>query len=181
MADHKTKGVGIYCAIVDPSDHSFYAPFKITDTAVFSAFIEKARVGVNSVNPRSRGQYNVVYLAFGASGVAGQAGPLGLYVTSIDVTDPANPTISSASRIVQVGDFDKVLGETIQNLAIYDPINNNSQVAFWAGTASQQAILKRTLPGNCSACSVMCPIGNLHHNNDSVNIEPELGRNGNGP
>jgi hypothetical protein len=147
MGAHKTQGVGIYCAVIGSSKGVISDPFKITGFPGFSAFIEKARVGVGGPVLGSVSKYAVVYLAFGDSGVPGQAGPLGISVSLIDLSNPNAPVIASPSRVARVGDTIAGLADPLQNIALYDPINTYGQTTFWVSTASRQAILRATPTG----------------------------------
>lgn len=143
MGDHKTQGVGIFCSIINVNHEVLSGPFRITGFPGFSAFIDRARVGVNRWSYLGSSHYAIAYLAFGSPG---QPGPLGFYLSVIDVANSHAPTISPPLLITRVGQTIPGLADPVQNIAIYDPINSNGQLAFWVTTTSDvQAIIRATV------------------------------------
>lgn len=129
VGDHKEQGLGIYVSVLFES--SFTEPFKIAGIGdTFSNFSLEPRVGVNFSGEGSTDEYTVAYIGFGPTG------KLGLYTTGIDITEPLSPSVSETSLVLEVGDEIDGLPGTVNNINVYDPINNNCQLALRVSTST---------------------------------------------
>ena len=147
FGDHETDGVGIFVEI-----GGGIPAFKIAGApAFFSAFTIGPRVGVNRDVASAGNVYTVAYLAFGAGGAPG---PLGLYTTKLDITNPASPVISDPVLVVQQNQSVSGLPGTIQNIATYDPINTGGQLVFWVATSTGDEAILRAWPVECGVGEV---------------------------
>lgn len=99
------------------------------------------RVAVNRRFSDSEEKYTVIY---GANDP--KSGAFGLYAHYIDVQDPANINYEREPELLaQIGGTIGNFIITIQDISIYDPINNNEQVTFWIQTdLGTQAIIRAT-------------------------------------
>ena len=173
MGDHKTDGVGIYSAILEADGSMRDRPFKLTGGCEFAAFTLSARVAVNRRNLDAPHLFTALYLAYATDETDGGTGPLGLYATTLDLTDPDEPLIYAPYRVTYVGD--DILGpsEPLQSIALDDPLNNRGQLVFWATTATRQAILTAELPTFCPLCE--CQAAQVDCRLDGVRASIGLG------
>jgi hypothetical protein len=140
VADHKTQGFGIFVSIFTSGD---FTPIKIVGIGNnFTNFSLQFRVGINLSNTDSATEYTLAYIGFGPTG------KLGLYTTTIDITNPLSPTTLKTSCVVEVEDEIDGLGGTVNNIKVYDPINNSGQVAFWVSTTigDQAIVIAKLIP-----------------------------------
>lgn len=162
IGDHKTQGFGIYVSLFNGID---FAPIKViglsgdghldpaetfddangngqfdsgeTDYGFFSSFSLQPRIGVNRSHTGFVNVYTLVYIGWNVDGV------LGLYATNVDISDSTDPDVGPPGLIAEIGTRISALAdEPINDIKIYDPINNGGQIAFWVSTISKQAIIR---------------------------------------
>ncbi len=138
MGDHKTDRVGIFISIV--SNSGFTSPFKIVgQNDDFETFSLEPRVGVNLSSSGIENEYTIAYIGYG------HGGKLGLYTTIIDISEAAAPVVLETSLIVEVDDEINGLTGVVNDIKIYDPVNNKGQLVFQVSTSnSEQAIIRET-------------------------------------
>jgi hypothetical protein len=140
MGVHATLGGGIFGLQVDVTPPVL---FKIAGNAGLSSVGRNTRVGVNHAGDGSPNHFTVAYLATSAPAVPGQLGPMGLYISHVDVTRPAEPL--APFPVIQVGQPIPGLSGAVQDIRLYDPINNRGQLVFWVRTDTTiQAIVRAT-------------------------------------
>ncbi|MEK7083842.1 MAG: alpha/beta fold hydrolase, partial [Patescibacteria group bacterium] len=169
-ADHKTQGLGIYISLFTGTT---FAPIKVIGIGgTFSNFSLQPRVGVNRSSLGSVTNYTLAYIGFSASG------KLGLYTTAIDITDPAAPVVSAPSLAAEAGGAIAGLTGTVNNIRIYDPVNNKGEVVFWVSTdTGAQAIVKATpsamdaFDPACDFLSTVCDGSFLKDSNGKVIVD----------
>jgi hypothetical protein len=141
MGDHKTKGRGIYISIL--FEYGFSEPIKVAGAEDgFRALALEPRVGVNRSGRGIAGEYTLAYMAFGPEG------KLGLYTTATNLAPrPLQHPVVETCLVAEEGDEIEGLPGRINDIKIYDPINNKGQLAFWASTsAGGQAIVRTRAP-----------------------------------
>jgi len=134
MADDISQGPGIYMAAIN-SEANQAISFKVANISIGSNLA--MRVGVNQSNGEPF-DYTIVYLNEDTTG-------LGLYSVRVNVSNPNAPVIVSPP-IRLIGAGATIVGleslGTVQNIGLYDPINNNSQLVFWVRATNAQAIIR---------------------------------------
>ena len=148
VADHQTQGVGIYASArvqIDATTFTYTVPFKIAGgESKLSAFDLNARVGVNRWGKLSSDVFRVVFLAKGPSGTSGKPDTLGLYTSQVLITDdPFSPEILDPTRVLGVGEIHPELPGEINDIKLYDPVDNTGQLVFWVGTTSGDEAIVR--------------------------------------
>lgn len=116
-----------------------------TDIGLFTSFSKDSRVGVNYNLLYGRGLGTITYLAL--DGTSNE----GLYTSALSTSvseaaggfsfNPKAPTL-----VTKVGDTIPGMDGTIQNLEIYDPINQVGQIAFWASFSDGKSAVIRANP-----------------------------------
>jgi Ca2+-binding RTX toxin-like protein len=118
-----------------------------TDIGLFASFGKDSRVASNYNLLYGRGLGTIAYLALD------QAGNEGLYTSTLSTSvseaaggislNPGKPTL-----VAKVGDTIPGMdgNGTIQNLEIYDPINQAGQIAFWASFSDGKSAVIRADP-----------------------------------
>jgi hypothetical protein len=140
MGHSQADGVGIFAALgVGPMGEPPQPPFKIAGDSGFSSLSLVPRVGVNRSSAESDDEYTIVYLATSDSG---SPGPLGLYTTRVNVSNPGVPVISDPTLVVEVGDVIDGVPGVVEDLALYDPVNTQGQLVFRMRTSEVQAIVR---------------------------------------
>jgi len=162
MGHHKNQGVGIFAkpgpsslikiagmskdGILDPGEEwndtgEDVGPFHQFEN--MSPFWISTRVGVNRTEIESKNHYTIAYLAnCTIEPTTGDRIPLGLYVSHVDITNPLSPQVSAPILVVKVGAQIDGLSGTVTRIDLCDPVNNNSQIAFWVSTTEGQAIIR---------------------------------------
>lgn len=134
MGEHSTKGTGIFYAIVDPLS-SLSPKYKLISIPASSNL--DRRLGINHPAGGTLNEYKIVYLADNT------AGGLGLHVIDIDISNPNNPDASNHVLLAEQGSSFGNFIITVQDIDIYDPVNNCGQIVFWIKTlAGSQAIIR---------------------------------------
>ncbi|MEX2139038.1 MAG: tandem-95 repeat protein [Pirellulales bacterium] len=114
----------------------------------FHGFSTTSRVGVTNLQAfavPAKGSYaTVVYHANDTVGTT--KGPA-IYTSRINIFNDGfgNPNsigVEAPIQVAKIGQNVPGLTGTIQDVALYDPINNDGQIAFWASTATGQAIVQ---------------------------------------
>jgi len=138
VGDHKTKGFGLFVSLFNGND---FTPIKVLSVGgLLSNFSLQPRVGVNRAVSDSVNQYTLCFIGFGPTGI------MGLYTITVDITNPLALVVSDLARVVVLGDSINGLGGTVNNIKIYDPINNNQEVVFWVSTTSGDEAVVRARP-----------------------------------
>jgi hypothetical protein len=116
-----------------------------TDIGLFASFGKDSRVASNYNLLNGRGLGTITYL------VLDQAGNEGLYTSTLSTSvsegaggisfKPGTPNL-----VAKVGDTIPGMDGTIQNLEIYDPINQAGQIAFWASFSDGKSAVIRADP-----------------------------------
>jgi len=138
MAVHASQGPGIYAAVIGPNQQVTAGPFRITDSAEYSAFFEAAHVGVNRSRIDSMDRYSVAFLAR----IAGVGQEVALHVVELDIAQPTAPRVSPAIEVLRAGEIVPGLADPVAFIDMYDSINNQGDLTFWVSTATQRAIVK---------------------------------------
>ena len=165
FGDHKTEGGGIFISLFNGAD---FSPKKIVglidhppvvpiavyvdsnntgvyelgeeDIGRFGNFSIAPRVAVNRTCVDSIGKYAVVYIAFDINET------MGLYVSHVDINNPELIRVSEPSLVVEVGSHISELEGKVNNIHIYDPINNASQIALTVHTENSTEAVVRASP-----------------------------------
>lgn len=117
------------------------------DNGPFSAFYSNARVATNHAGDGDPNSYTVAFLASGTIEGSTAPGPLGLYTVKVDVSNRADPNFSDPQRVVETTQSILDLPGTIDSITLYDPINDQAQLAFWVSTTTgRQAIVRTKAP-----------------------------------
>jgi hypothetical protein len=125
----------------DPGE--IVGPFDSVNTK--APFILSRRVAVNRKDVNSNQRYFVVYLANGKTNSENDLGPLGVYISAVDVSNPASPAVGTPYLVVETGQTIGNLSGVISDIQFYDPINNRGQLVFWIRTTTDiQAIISAT-------------------------------------
>ena len=117
------------------------------DKGFFASFDADARVGVNSTQATQR-SVTVAYMANHASSNKGiYTNRLNFFGNGVGSFDPNNPgmfTVSPPTLVVKKGMSIENLDGTVEDLNIYDPVNNRDRgdVAFWVKTNNNQAVVR---------------------------------------
>jgi len=114
------------------------------DRGQFAAFYPEARVAVNGSGYGNPESYTIVFLASRKGNGLADQGPLGLYTVKVDVSDREFPHISEPQLAVEVGQSVEGVPGTVDNLALYDPLNSRGELVFWIQSHSYQAIVRAT-------------------------------------
>ena len=93
---------------------------------------------------------------------------LGLYDISlrIGLVPPTTYSVVADKLIVEVGDTISGLAGAITGLSIYDPLNTNGQIAFWASTSSSQAVIRYDYDPalyDFSGTATIAPVNLIYH------------------
>lgn len=127
-------------AYVDQNDNGQLDPGE-EDLGFFATFRLGSRIGVNRTTSDSNAKYTVAYVAQSIQGIDG------LYTTCVDVSNPDSLRVTEPSLVVEIGDSIAGLPGTINQIELYDPVNNGGQIVLWISTNTcDQAILRAT-PG----------------------------------
>lgn len=145
MGVHKTLGAGIFGVLT--SVRPPFLLFKIAGDTGFSSLGTNTRIGVNHSSATGQ-DFTVVYLAARATGGPVATDPIGLFVSHVDVANPSSPKISEPLLALQVGNQIPGLAGLVQEIRLYDPVNNRGQSALWVKTSAGQAIVRGTLKSN---------------------------------
>jgi VCBS repeat-containing protein len=114
------------------------------DIGEFTSFDGNSRVGVSYNLSSGIGSGTIAYLALDESSKKG------LYTSTISTTvsnavGGYSSTPGTPTSVAKVGDTIPGLTGSIQDLAIYDPINNLGNLAFWVSTdTGQQSVIRAT-------------------------------------
>jgi len=134
MGEHSTLGTGIFYAIVDPPSASL-PKFHLVDIPSGSNL--DLRVGVNHTSGRTPDDYRIVFLANDASGMRS------LCAVDLNIGDRSNPYIWDSAVLARRGGTIGNFVITVDDIDIYDPVNNSGQIVFWIKTlAGTQAIIR---------------------------------------
>lgn len=101
------------------------------DVSLFSGFEDDSRVGV-SVD--RQGVVQLAYIGLDASGKTG------IYTSSVYPSVNSPSIVTTPIDIVKVGETPPNFPGVVQNVELYDPINTQGQVAFWANTTAGEVI-----------------------------------------
>ncbi len=134
LAKDKNNDAAVHASFVDQLPGVTFPVTDISDNSNIDL-----RVGINHSPSGKNFEYTVAYLANSSTN-----GRLGLYAIDVDVSDRNAPQISQPVLITEVGKSIDPLPGTLQDISVYDPINNQGQIAFWARTESSQAIVRAT-------------------------------------
>ena len=124
--DHDSNG------LVDPGE----------DVGPFSGFSLIPRVGVNRASRTSDTVYRVVFLANAVDAGGADRGAIGYYSLEVDVSDPANVGVALPVLLAEFGAEIPDIAGSVENLAIYDPVNSAGQSAFWLSANGSPAIVR---------------------------------------
>ncbi|CAB1084489.1 hypothetical protein D1AOALGA4SA_12009 [Olavius algarvensis Delta 1 endosymbiont] len=170
VGDHKTHGLGIFVSLFTGLD---FTPIKIVGTgSTFTNFSLQPRVGVNRSRINDPNEYVLTYIAFDFMH------QMGLYATTVDISNPAAPTALETSLIIKSDDSIGGLPGFINNIKIHDPVNNQGQNVFWVSTDKRaQAIVRATVatvgafdPG-CESIAFTCDGAYLTEQNNQVVVD----------
>ena len=104
-------------------------------------------------------------------------GQRSIFSTVINLKAPTR-TALPPTQVVTEGERIDGLPGTVNDLAIYDALNNAGQygeILFWASSGGVQAVVK--VPATaCGSCLGGCEPGDLHCNNSSLSVKMGLGR-----
>ena len=120
------------------------------DQGIIASFAPNERVGVSYSELADQGIGTAAYLAFNASGQ--ETLLTSRFSVSLPTVSLPTAELSASAPVVvaRVGDdATKVspdLTGTVADLSIYDPINNDEQVAFWTRTSTSQEAIVRANP-----------------------------------
>jgi hypothetical protein len=133
MGDSKTQGSGIYVADIFPPEPTII--YKAIGLPVGS--ILDYRVGVNHSELAQANEYLITFMA------ADTSGSRALYTARLDITDPFSPQVAAPSLVADTGNPLQNLASlgTVQDIQIYDPVNNHGQLVFWVQTDTNEAII----------------------------------------
>ncbi|MCA9409399.1 MAG: PASTA domain-containing protein, partial [Candidatus Omnitrophica bacterium] len=166
VGDHRSQGFGIYISLFNGND---FTPIKVigingdghldlnetfidlnedgefnngeVDIGTLNNFSLQPRVGVNRSHSGFMKTYTLAYIGFSTTG------KLGFYTSTIDINDLDDIKVSIPALVLEEGDVISELDTAaINNIKIYDPINNGGELSFWVSTTSgKQAILKAVI------------------------------------
>ncbi|MCD4778957.1 MAG: hypothetical protein K8S27_00195 [Candidatus Omnitrophica bacterium] len=135
FAEHSTSGYRLFLATITPQDELIRHALYFIPSSTYLNF----RIGINKSYGGVQDDYRVVYAAQDAATLNYK-----LMSFNVNISDPWHITYSTPTVIAEVGEVFAPLGETVVDLSIYDPVNNNGEVVFWVQTTSQIAIVKAT-------------------------------------
>ncbi len=138
------------------------------DQGIITSFAANERVGVSYNELADQSIGTAAYLAFNASGQET------LFTSRFSVSLPTAELSASVPVVVaRVGDnatnVSPDLTGTVADLSIYDPINNDGQVAFWTRTSTSQEAVVRANPVRRPVLIVPGIGGTLPENSDFEN------------
>lgn len=173
VGDHITHGLGIFVSLFTGLD---FTPIKVAGIgSTFTNFSLQARVGVNRSQSGLPNEYVLAYIGFNF------LNQMGLYTTTLDITDPTAPVVLETSLIISEEDTINGLPGFINNIKIYDPVNNQGQIVFWVSTdTGAQAIVRATAstmdafdPG-CESVAFTCKGDYLTVQNNQVVVDETM-------
>ena len=106
----------------------------------FATYSLQPRVGVNRKQSGSASIYTLAFIAFDS------VGKYGLYTLTVNITNPLLIKVSEPISVVKLDESVFGLNGVINNIKIYDPLNNSGQVAFWASTTAGVQVIVRAIP-----------------------------------
>lgn len=147
VGDEKQEGPGVYIFIIGNTNSPIRV--KVADIENFNLSLQ-FRTGVNRSNDFTSNNYTVTYLKTNS-----ESKPV-LCSKTINITNSVAANDTEALNLVEVGkkisayrvgyplEKPLLLGE-VEDIGVYDPINNKGEIIFWVRTNRGQTIL-RALP-----------------------------------
>ena len=140
-----------------------------------SSFSEFERIGINYSETDDGGLGTVTYLA------KDESGNESLISSEFNISDSSQQVDVSHSLVAKVGqpanEIDTGLTGNIQDLNIYDPINNPGQIAFWTKTTTGEEAVVRASPIRKPVLIVPGILGSLPQNENVKQWLTNLGSN----
>ena len=134
------------------------------ENGLIGSFAPDERIGITYSETEDGGFGTVAYLAMDESGNES------LISSQFNISDSSSEPNISHSEVAKVGEpaneVDAGLTGNIQDLSIYDPINNPGQIAFWAKTTTGKEAIVRANPIRKPVFIVPGIIGSLPKNED---------------